>query len=287
MTRSTSHCAYGGLVAVCVGFAILGVALPWAYRSFAFAAYRDAVEHAIGDPGSAIDRARTLLLGITGGSIAGKWIAHLGLVDALIRRRARWAWRASMTGMLMWLVVDSSVSLAHGAWWNVVLINGAVPLLFGALLLRARTGLVEDGPGPHPDRALRWARLALLAGAGSGMFIAVCGTTPLFGPWHGPFDALTADAASRPAARALLASVLGPIGGSTLAQFVMLAALVRHAGARERGRTLAWCAASILTWAVYDSAWSFAVGAAFNVALVNAPALVLTAAPLAWAAWWR
>jgi hypothetical protein len=124
------------LTATTLAFVALGVALPVVVDAPPFALYRRALDGAIG---SDVDpRTRTLLFGITGGSIAGKWVAHLALVSPLVRGE-RWARRASVLGLAGWLVLDSTISLAHGAWWNVVYVNVVPVLTFGVLLALTRS----------------------------------------------------------------------------------------------------------------------------------------------------
>ncbi|MGI9173964.1 MAG: hypothetical protein ACR2GR_01415 [Rhodothermales bacterium] len=47
------------------------------------------------------------------------------------RRGERWAWQAVLRGTLVWFVVDSAVSLWHGATFNVYLVNLVPVLVFG------------------------------------------------------------------------------------------------------------------------------------------------------------
>lgn len=270
---------------VCVAFVVLGAVLPWAYETAVFAMYRDALEAALGDPGEALAPARTLLFGITGGSIVGKWIAHLALVEAFVRTRSEWAWRANIVGLVSWFALDSIVSIAHGAWWNLAYVNTVPLFVFGGLLVRARREIVDHADPPEPSatrRPIALARIAMGAGAVSGLVIAFGGTTALFGPWRTAFEVLVSPT-DRAAALHLFATLLGPIGGTTFAHFVMLALLLRHD--RAPRRAIAWAAASIIAWAVVDSTWSLLAGGAFNVAMVNAPACAMTLLPLVWA--WR
>ena len=282
MDRSTPRPIAVALTATAVAFAGLGVALPIAVDAPPFALYRAALAAGIGevDP-----RTRTLLLGITGASIAGKWVAHLALLAPLTRGE-RWAWTASVAGLASWLAIDSVVCLAHGAWWNVAYVN-LVPLLtFGVLLAIARTGRgaeVAEPPAVTRGSPAWWAMAVAVAGAVSGLAIAFAGTSPLFGPWRDGLSAAHHGGVEDPRALRLAASFFGPIGGSTFAQFVLLGALARHRASRGDVRALDWSLASFLAWLVPDCAWSLASDGGFNVLLVNVPFGALALPPLLWA----
>ena len=70
---------------------------------------------------------RAFVLGPLGGTIAGSYLLQAFIAAVPFARRERWAWWATLGGLALWFVVDSSLSLAHGATFNVLLIN-LVPL---------------------------------------------------------------------------------------------------------------------------------------------------------------
>jgi hypothetical protein len=269
------------LAATAVAFVALGLVLPLAIDTPPFALYRDALEAEVGrvEP-----RTRMLLLGITGGSIAGKWVAHLALVGALARGE-RWARRASLAGLASWFVLDSAVSLAHGAWWNVAYVN-VVPLVtFGALV--AMTHGADTGAPPEVVRGSPawWALLAAAIGATSGLVIALGGSSALFEPWRAALGEAHHGGPLPSTAARFAATFFGPIGGSTFAQFLILGALARERVSRGDLRALDWTLASFFAWFVPDCAWSLGSGGLFNVLLVNLPFAAVLLPPLAWARW--
>lgn len=270
------------LAAISVAFAALGVTLPFAYGLPMFALYRDAVASATGDPALAASSPTLLLcLGMTGGSIAGKWIAHLGVARIGLLHGERWAMRATLAGLFSWLILDTAVSLAHGAWANAALINPMPPLLVLPALAWYARGASLDDPPPRPSPV---ALVAAVLGALSGVVIALGGDGPLFGLWRDGLSAAHFGGAPVPeAARALVRFFLGPIGGSTLGHFVLVGYLVRHAPPDRARSALGWAIASILVWFTVDSTVSLLAGAAFNVWMVNVPALALFGLPLVWA----
>lgn len=277
---------------VCLGFVALGLALPVAYSLPMFALYRAALADYLGDAALAeASPTLTWCLGMTGGSIAGKWLAHWVIVRFGLRNdgtsgRARWAWNATWAGLLSWFVLDSAASLAHGAWANVAMING-MPLLLVVPLLLAMRGQLGAATTVRPFRELRVPmRVALIAsvlGMGSGVMIAALGDSALFGPLRDALGQAHFGGALPDSGRGLLRFFLGPIGGATLGQFVLVFVLVQRADVLGERRALGWALATVLLWFVFDSTISAVVGAFFNLWMVNVPALLLTAGPLGWA----
>jgi len=84
---------------------------------------------------------RGFLMGPLGGTIAGSYLLQAFVVAVPFRRRERWAWHAVLWGMLLWFVVDSSVSAWHGAYFNIVMINLMPLIVFGPALYATRHGL--------------------------------------------------------------------------------------------------------------------------------------------------
>lgn len=270
---------------VCLGFAALGIVLPVAYGTPFFAIYRDGLVAHCGDVALGTSSPTLqLCLGITGGSIAGKWIAHYAVARLGLRTRRRWAREATLAGLLTWLLLDSGVSLASGAWLNVVVINPMPPLLLLPLLGRIWPSCDREDVVAPMRAATRVALGAMGFGAISGLVVALAGDGAPFAAWREALAVAHFGGAPLPeAARAIVRWFLGPIGGATLGQFVLLAFLVRHEATEGGGAALSWALGSLLLWFVTDGAWSLASGARFNVTMVDLPALVVTALPLAWA----
>jgi hypothetical protein len=271
-------------------FAALGLALPFAFHTEAFSIHREALAHwAYGVPTiPAADRKLLdLMLGILGGSIAGKWIVHALIARGPLAEGRGWARDLTLHGLAAWFVVDSAASLWLGAAFNVWMINLA-PLLLVGLPLRGLVPISREDVATPPGRSVWISRLASsplapifytsLLGAAAGLMIAFGGATPLFAPWWSGLEAAHYGGGALPESSRRLASFFfGPIGGCTLAQFLMLAVLVRRDGATRR--TALAGAVSIAAWFMIDSAWGLACGGLFNIALINLPALALTLPP--------
>lgn len=69
--------------------------------------------------------------GPLGGTIAGFYVLQAFIAATAFRRRERWAWQATLWGMLVWFVIDSAVSVWHGAVFNVYLVNLVPLVVFG------------------------------------------------------------------------------------------------------------------------------------------------------------
>jgi len=180
------------------------------------------------------------------------------------------------------------MSLGYGAWANVAMINGMPIVLVVPLLLAMRSELgASTTPRAFRDlrTPMRVAAIASVMGMASGLMIAVLGDTAVFRPLRDRLGDAHFGGDLPDAGRALLRFFLGPIGGATLGQFVLVFLWVRHTDASGERRALGWALTSVVLWFTFDSAISVMAGALFNLWMVNLPALVLTAAPLAWAYW--
>lgn len=268
-------------------FALLGALLPFAFHTPVSALYREALAlWAYGTPvvPSADTQLLTLMLGILGGSIAGKWIVHVLIARGPLAEGRAWARHATLAGLALWFVVDSAASLHLGATFNVWMINlvplllVGVPLAFAGDKFRAAASTFDRNLGPivQPDssipRACFWTSIF---GAGTGLGIAFGGTTMLFALWFQGLEA--AQYAGIPLTdetRRLALFFFGPIGGCTIAQFAMLALWIRKEGGTSRAALAG--VTSISAWFAIDSAYGLANNGLFNIALVNVPATLMT-----------
>jgi hypothetical protein len=264
------------------GFALLGVLLPAAFATAPFEPYRDeAARWAYGAAGLPARDARltTLMLGILGGSIAGKWIVHALLARGPLAEGRAWARDLTLVGLAAWFLIDSAASVALGATFQVWMINLLPIVLIGlplALSYRRFDRKAAAAASRSPlGTACFWTALF---GASTGLAIAFGGTTPLFGTWFAGLDqALYAGAGAPEDARRFALLFFGPIGGCTFAQFMMLAGFLRRDG--ETLRVAYAAAASIAAWFAIDSAYGLVSGGLFNIVLVNVPAVAMTLPP--------
>ncbi len=91
---------------------------------------------------------RSFLLGPLGGTIAGYFLMQTLIVAGPFRRREPWAWHAIAWPLLLWFAVDSTMSIYHGAAFNVWMINLSTLLLVGIPLVATRRAFIGNDPGP-------------------------------------------------------------------------------------------------------------------------------------------
>lgn len=104
----------------------IGLLAAFAIDSFVFDIYNHniQIQYADGQPLSVdINQMKKWLFGIIGGTIAGFQLLIIFISENAFKQRERWAWTAIFSAMILWFVVDSAVSIACGAWFNVWLIN--------------------------------------------------------------------------------------------------------------------------------------------------------------------
>jgi hypothetical protein len=94
--------------------------------------------------------------GPLGGTIAGFYVLQAFIAAVPFRRRERWAWHAIVWATVLWFLVDSGVSLWHGAAFNVYMINVVPVAIFGVPLAATypplfrstgQPGALEGGAG--------------------------------------------------------------------------------------------------------------------------------------------
>lgn len=266
-------------------FVVLGISLPFAFHTLPFSMYRKALAAwAYGGAAipSADEKLLGLMLGITGGSIAGKWLVHALIARGPLAEGKAWARDLTLAGLALWFLADSAASLMLGASFNVWMINLAPLLLVGLPLLRGRArfadapgGNASEAPAPRTTTRSQLCFWTSVVGVGTGIGIAFGGTTALFSLWfHGLESAHYAGLPVTDSARSLALFFFGPIGGCTIAQFAMLAAWVGREGSRAR---VAFAGTiSLATWFGVDSIYGIAHDGLFNIAMVNLPAIVMT-----------
>lgn len=121
-------------------FALFGVAAALLGNTALFGVYTAQIDRLFW-PGGAPEGAlafRGFIFGPLGGTIAGSYAMMAAIVAYPFRRRELWAWHALVWSHVLWFVVDSAVSVAYGAYFNVWMINLAPLILLGVPLLLSR-----------------------------------------------------------------------------------------------------------------------------------------------------
>jgi len=266
----------------CLFYAFVGVAVAAIGVSPPLSIWHDAAASAIlGAPAFPEDlvRFQTLLTGILGGCIVGKWAAAYLVARWGLRADAPWAWPALVINLAAWFVIDSGVSLAAGAAFNVWWINLAPLFIVGGLLAALKPPRVGLPVAPALGPRLLAATMAALAC--TGLVFAFWMEGPLMAPWVSAAAALH-PAADPADAAALLGFMGGPIGRCVAAHFLTLVAPAAAGDARAP----AMVAVSAAAWLSLDASRSALEGAWFNLLLVDLPTVVACALGIwAWRRW--
>ncbi len=125
---------YKCLLAVSILNLIMGVIIALFPGSFLFEAHTAALTEAFfgGELPEQAEQMRRFFFGIIGGTIAGYFLLQTLLVLFPFRNGERWAWHAIFWAILLWFVTDSTLSILHGAFFNVWMIN--IPSLLLTLI---------------------------------------------------------------------------------------------------------------------------------------------------------
>jgi len=133
------------LLVVSIFLTIVGVGVAVAPESVFLALHTSATADAFFGGAMPDDAAamRAFLLGPLGGTIAGYFLMQTFILMVPFRRRERWAWHAILWALVLWFVVDSTMSIYQGALFNVLLVNVWTVVLVGlplAMTYRAFRG---------------------------------------------------------------------------------------------------------------------------------------------------
>lgn len=83
-----------------------------------------------------VNEMRLFLFGPIGGTITGYFVFQTFIVWNSFYNKERWAWYSVLAALTSWFVVDTTVSLIHAAYFNILMINLPTLLLNGIPLLK-------------------------------------------------------------------------------------------------------------------------------------------------------
>ena len=83
---------------------------------------------------------QTWIYGVLGATVAGWGICMAFMIYYPYGRKERWAWWALTAGIIVWYMIDTSISLAYGVVFNAGF-NTLLLLLAGIPLLATRTAM--------------------------------------------------------------------------------------------------------------------------------------------------
>jgi hypothetical protein len=84
------------------------------------------------------------LFGIIGGTIVGFHILMLFIIRYSFSKREPWAYWALLVGLLSWFCIDSMISFAYRAYYNIYFINLVALLSIGLPLLVTRKEFLKS-----------------------------------------------------------------------------------------------------------------------------------------------
>jgi uncharacterized BrkB/YihY/UPF0761 family membrane protein len=127
------------LLAVC--FIVIAFGLIIALQSWIppFSIFNDLVDDVFwqgGEP-AGLGQYRLWVYGVLGGTLAGWGVTLAYIVLNPFRRREKWSWNAIAAGLVVWFVIDTSLSAYTKAYFNVG-VNVVGIVLAGIPLLMTR-----------------------------------------------------------------------------------------------------------------------------------------------------
>ena len=122
-------------------FVVFGVVAAIAPDSPPFSLWSDAVDATYfpGEPHPSAQALRRFMMAPLGATIAGSYLLQAFIVAYPFRQGKPWAWYAILASTLLWFVVDSGMSLVHGAYFNIFMINLFPLAIFGIPLFATRS----------------------------------------------------------------------------------------------------------------------------------------------------
>lgn len=125
------------LLTVSILFTLTGFVIALMPDSFLFAMHTSAIGEVFFNdslPDEA-EKLRQFLFGPIGGTVAGYFLLQTFVVYGPFKRKEPWAWKAIFWALMIWFITDSSVSIYHGAFFNVWMINIWTLILVGLPLM--------------------------------------------------------------------------------------------------------------------------------------------------------
>jgi len=120
---------------------IVGILLAFFGNSFVFKLHNSYTQNVFfgGDVISGdMLQFKNWLFGIIGGTIAGFQLLIIFISENAFKNKERWAYQAILYALILWFVIDSSISIYTGALYNVIIINLVALFLIGLPLVMTR-----------------------------------------------------------------------------------------------------------------------------------------------------
>lgn len=126
------------LLAVSIIIAIFGVMMVFLSGTVLFDFFNRKIDPAFWSTGIADHVTRQFqqwIYGVWGATIAGWGVILTYIAHDPFKRREHWAWKSVAFGLLVWFVLDTSLSLFHKVYFNaafniVLLVLAGLPVVF-------------------------------------------------------------------------------------------------------------------------------------------------------------
>lgn len=143
--KSSFNFWYRWLLVVSILFTIVGIVIAIFPNSILFDHHTKAIEETFfqGKLSNDLANFRSFLFAPIGGTIAGYFLLQSFIVWKPFKRREKWAWHAISFSLLLWFAIDSGMSIYHGAYFNVWMINIWTFILVGIPLLMTKNMMTK------------------------------------------------------------------------------------------------------------------------------------------------
>jgi len=125
------------LLFVSIFYTIMGLLIALTPGSRIFSLHTAAIGELFfeGELAGEADNMRRFLFGPIGGTVSGYFLLQTCIVFGPFRKRETWAWHAIFWALILWFMTDSFVSIYHGAYFNIWMINIWTFIFVGVPLL--------------------------------------------------------------------------------------------------------------------------------------------------------
>lgn len=129
------------LLTVSIFLTIVGVFIAVGSNTALFEVHTAAISETFfqGDLSEEANELRSFLFAPMGGTIAGYFLMQSFIVWRPFYKREVWSWHAIFWALLLWFFVDSGMSIFHGAFFNVWMVNIWTLFLVGLPLWMTRS----------------------------------------------------------------------------------------------------------------------------------------------------
>lgn len=137
MDKKTFIFWYRWLITISVLSMLIGLVIAFLPNSIVFDSYNAKLASLFfdGEIPTEAEKMKSFLFGPIGGTVSGYFVLQFFIVLYPFKRGEKWAWYAIISALLCWFFIDSAISIAHGAYFNVYMVNLMTLVLNGIPLI--------------------------------------------------------------------------------------------------------------------------------------------------------